>query len=190
MGDADAELAAAVRDGRRSAEEVLAALYWRHAERVWHYARYFSGSDEAAAEIVQESFLRLARNLAKFEGRARFSTWLYAIVRSVAIDVTTRLRKTRVTVEEDAMARLPAKGEEPLHELIGGETRAAVREAVGKLPENEREAVVMCELQDLSLKEACEILGWSESRLKVTLYRARRRLRALLGSYVGAETSF
>lgn len=190
MGDADAELVAAVRDGRRSAEEVLATLYWRHAERVWRYARYFSGNDDTAAEIVQESFLRLVRNLGHFEGRASFSTWLYTIVRSVAIDATTRQRKTRGNVEEDAMARLPAKDDEPLHELIDSETRAAVREAVGKLPENEREAIVLCELQDLSLKDACGVLGWSESRLKVTLYRARRRLRALLGSYVGAETSF
>lgn len=183
MSDADAELAASFKAGHAPA---LEALYWRHAERVWRYARYFSGNEDAAAEIVQETFVRVSRNLHAFEGRARFTTWLYTVVRSAAIDVTTKLRKAPKQAEDEQMSRVPAQDSEPMDGLIDAETREAVRDAVTRLPENEREAVIMCELQELPLRDACEVLGWSESRLKVTLYRARRRLRSMLGSYVGA----
>ncbi|MCW8131250.1 MAG: RNA polymerase sigma factor [Planctomycetota bacterium] len=185
MGDADSELAASYKAGHAPAFE---ALYWRHAERVWRFARYFSGSDEIAAEIVQETFLRLARSLHGFEGRSRFTTWLHMVVRSVAIDVTAKHRKAPKAAEDEQIARLPAEDSEPMDGAISKETREAVREAVSRLPENEREAVILCELQELPLKDACEALGWSESRMKVTLYRARRRLKTMLSSYVGTTS--
>lgn len=186
MNDADSELVAAFKAGHAQA---LEALYWRHAECVWRYARYFSGNEDTAAEIVQETFLRMARSLQQFEGRARFTTWLYTIVRSVAIDLTTKARKAPRQAEAESLDQVPAGEVEPMDSLIGRETREAVRDAVARLPENEREVVLLCELQDLPLREAGEILGWSESRLKVTLYRARRRLKTMLGSYVEAVSS-
>lgn len=189
MADPDAELAASCNAGHLPALEEIYRLY---AACIWRYARYYSGSEDAAEEIVQESFLRVARYLPAFEGRSKLSTWLYTIVRSVAIDITTRLRKAPKSMEGEeleqaAMRRELSGGMGPLEESIGKETRAAVRDAVARLPENEREAVVLCELQELSLRQAGEVLGWTESRVKVTLFRGRRRLRALLSAYVGAE---
>lgn len=195
MVDADAELLAALKEGRSTPQATLEALYWRHAERVWRYARYFSGDSEVASEIVQESFLRVARNLPAFEGRSKFSTWLYTVVRSAAVDITARRRRhasmqsAAEPGEPDPMSSIPANDQGPDQIAAGEETKAAVRAAVGRLPENEREAVVLCELQELSLREAGEVLGWSETRVKVTLFRGRRRLRTLLKHYVEAGSA-
>ena len=186
MHDADAELALACKAGDSSA---LEKLYWRHAQRTWRYARHFSGSDEAAAEIVQEVFVRVARHVSAYEGRAQFSTWLFAIVRSAAVEFNVKRRRAPQPVKGELMERMPAKTLEPQEELAAAETRQAVRDAVARLPENEREAVLLCELEDLPLREAGEILGWSESRVKVTLFRARRKLKGLLAAYVGVEAA-
>jgi RNA polymerase sigma-70 factor (ECF subfamily) len=183
MRDSDAELAAAYRSGIASA---LEALYWRHAERVWRYARYFSGSEELAADIVQETFVRVAQHLGSFEGRAQFSTWLFSIVRSVAIDQCVRQRKQTAVPIDNVEERVAAVTPGPAEELADSETRAAVRAAIAKLPENEREAVLLCEIGDLPILTACEILGWGESRVKITLFRARRHLKVLLASQVSA----
>src|ERR1700733_11730859 len=98
MSDSDAECVRAYKAGNPSA---LETLYWRHAGRVWRYARYFSGSDELAAEIVQETFVRVATHLKAFEGRSQFSTWLFAIVRSVSIDQTAKRRRAPVNAEAE-----------------------------------------------------------------------------------------
>ena len=182
MSDADAELVDAFKAGDAQA---LEALYWRHADRVWRYACYFSGSNDAASEIVQDTFVRVAQHAAKFESRARFSTWLFTIVRSVAIDAAARRRRDPLQhSSEEPMQRLSAATPEPADDAAAAETRAAVRKAIARLPENEREAVLLCEIEDLPLREAGEILGWGESRLKVTLFRARRKLKDMLAPHV------
>ncbi|MCZ7644396.1 MAG: sigma-70 family RNA polymerase sigma factor [Planctomycetota bacterium] len=186
--DEDADLVERFRAGERAA---LEDLYRRHATRVWRYARFATGSEEAAADVVQETFLRLTRHLHGFKGRARFSTWLFTVARSVTIDLGRRRRRMPETLDEDAMAAVPDRADNsrsPAAALESGETKEAVREAVARLPQNEREAVVLYELQELSIKESCEVLGWSESRMKVTLFRARRRLKEMLTGFVKAES--
>ncbi|MFH0940200.1 MAG: sigma-70 family RNA polymerase sigma factor [Planctomycetota bacterium] len=182
--DTDTELVAAYQNGHTQALEIL---YWRHAERVWRYARYFSGSEETAAEIVQETFLRVTKYLAGFEGRAQFSTWLFSIVRSAAVETVAKQHRAGSQVEETYMEQIPITAPEPDQELIASETRAVVRAAIARLPEHEREAVLLCEIGDLPIRTAGEILGWGESRVRVTLFRARRRLKEMLAAYVGAE---
>ncbi|HYF52064.1 MAG TPA: RNA polymerase sigma factor [Planctomycetota bacterium] len=186
MDDADSQLVAAWRTGDDHAFE---QLYQRHAERVWRYARYFCGDEDAAAEVVQESFVRVAQHASRFEGRSSFSTWLFTIVRSVSVDAASKRRRAPVAASgEEWMERVPATSEGPDERVALNETRAAVRTAISRLPENEREAVLLCEIEDMPLREAAAILGWGESRIKVTLFRARRRLKEMLSSHVEART--
>lgn len=183
MRDADAELAASYRNGNPAA---LEALYWKHAERVWRYARHFTGSEDLAAEIAQETFFRVARSLGTYEGRALFTTWLFTVVRSVTIELAARARRAPAAMEAEDLERAAPAAPAAEEDLEREETRAAVRAALSRLPENEREAVLLCEIEDLPLRSAAEILGWGESRLKVTLFRARRRLKELLAAHVAA----
>ena len=183
MNDSDADLIRAHRAGDTAA---LESLYWRHADRVWRYARYFSGREDTAAEILQETFVRVAQHLHAFEGRAQFSTWLFTIVRSSAVELARHRGRTANYSEPEAMDHVPDAKLDPGDQLALDETRAVVRAAIARLPENEREVVLLCEIEDLPIKSACEILGWGEPRVKVTLFRARRRLKELLASHVGA----
>jgi RNA polymerase sigma-70 factor (ECF subfamily) len=177
MHDPDSDLIQAFKAGDGQA---LETLYWRHADRVWRYGRYFTGCEELAAEIVQDTFVRIARTLAQFEGRARFTTYLFTVVRSVSITVNIKRRKAERNGDDEPLAHLADHADGPLDSLLREEACSLVRHAVRRLPENEREAILLCELQEFSIREAAAVLGWGESRVKVTLFRARRKLKDIL----------
>lgn len=183
MGDWESELVRRCASGDAAALEVL---YRRYVDRVWRYGKFRTRSSDAAAEIVQETFLRVARSAKQFEGRSSFGTWLFAIARSVTIQYQRRQRR-EISSPEGTVFRLNV-GVEPGTEGVEGETRDRVRTAIGALPGAQRDAVVLCELLGLSIREAAEVLSWGESRVKVTLFRARRRLRELLKDHVAGES--
>ncbi len=188
MADDDGQLAARAARGDKAALEVL---YHRHVDTVWRYAWLRTHSRHDAAEIVQEVFLRVTRSIRQFKGRSAFATWLFAVTRSVAIEQARREQRTRTQIVSDGVLRfVPAEEtvEKPSQDDASLE---AVRSAVANLPGAQRDAIVLYELSGLGIQEVGEMLGWSESRVKVTLHRARRRLRDLLRECItnGATTA-
>jgi RNA polymerase sigma-70 factor (ECF subfamily) len=179
MMQADAELARAwAGSGDRGA---LRALYDRHARRVFAFARAMTGSEDAAAEVLQETFLRAARAMHRYRGEAQFLTWLLAVAKSAAADHGRALERRARDREIDPPVRASSG---PADDLGSRELTEAVRQAVLRLPEAERLAVTLCELQELPLAQAAGVLGWTEARLKSALWRARGRLRKELECYV------
>jgi RNA polymerase sigma-70 factor (ECF subfamily) len=184
MADGDAELAARARTGDRAA---LEALYRRHVGRVWRYGWFRTRSREAAADVVQETFLRVAKSVGQFEGRSTFATWLFAVARSVAVQQARRDRPPRTSPADPPILHLVPAAAGPEDQLDAHDTRQAVRQAIAELPGGQRDATVLCELSGLSIREAAEALGWTESRVKVTLFRARRRLRNRLRQHAAPD---
>lgn len=184
MGDTDAELAGRCAAGDTGA---LEDLYRRYVERVWRYGWLRTHCREAAAEIVQETFLRVAHSVGGFQGRSSFATWLFAVTRSVAIEHARRDRRSQgVADAADVIRFVPAADQAA--DRMDEEQRHAVGEAVADLPAAQRDAIVLCELLGWKVRDAAEVLGWSESRVKVTLFRARRRLRDVLSPYAADES--
>jgi len=180
MHDADSELVAGCQRGETAA---LEALYRRHVTGVWRYGWLRTQSREAAEDIVQETFLRVARSIGGFRGRSTFATWLFAVTRSVTIDYVRRQPNHRQ--ESSALRLVTDREADPVQEE---ETKQIVRRAVSRLPDAQRDAVLLCELSELSVKEAARTLEWTESKVKVTLFRARRRLRDMLREYVATDS--
>lgn len=172
MNDGTAELVNRCAAGDRVA---LEALYRRYADGVWRYGWWRTGSREAAAEIVQETFLRLTRSIARFRWDSSFETWLFAVTRSAASAYVRQNGRDRRSAERCDSE--PMSTNRPVDALQDDETRQAVRDALTDLPAAQRDAIVLCELCGKSIREAAELLDWGESRVKVTLFRARRRLR-------------
>ncbi len=202
MRDADADLVARAKYGDQAALELLCR---RHLTGVWRYAWFRTHSRESAAEIVQETFLRVTRFIAGFDGRSSFGTWLFTLARSVSIEFSRRERLRRRLDAEQRIIRfvtavavqpsLTAGAARPSHGTAAGQAsdspdadREAVRDAVANLPGPQRDAVVLCELSDMTIADAAAVLGWTEGRVKSTLFRARRRLRERLKERVSDET--
>ncbi len=179
MNQADAELARAW--AQRGDRGAMKALYDRHAEKVYAFARSMSGSGELATEAVQETFLRAARGCGTFKGNAQFSTWLLAVARRVVHDLGRAAAKRS---RDESFNPPPRSNPGPTENLDSRELTETVRRAVMRLPERERAAVTLCELQELPLAEAATLLGWKVGRLKSVLFRARGRLKQELAPYM------
>jgi len=172
MSDAESQLAARCRSGDRAA---LEEVYHEYVDRVWRYGYHRTRSREGAGEVVQETFLRVIRSIDRFEGRSSLGTWIFAIARSVAIEI--RRRSARDQVSEPLVLRLVSDGNDPGEVPDREQARESVRRAIRCLPGAQHDAIVLYELSGLTIKEAADVLGWSEPRVKTTLFRARRRMR-------------
>lgn len=94
MAEDEADLAVRAGRGDMAAVEVL---YRRYVQKVWRYAWLRTHSRDAAAEIVQETFLRVVRNVRQFRRQSAFGTWLFAVARSVSVEPTPPQRARILT---------------------------------------------------------------------------------------------
>jgi RNA polymerase sigma-70 factor (ECF subfamily) len=148
-----------------------------------------SGLDRDAAEdAVQSTFLVFCRRAHEFDGRARASTWLYGILlRKIAEGRKSLVRDAgRENIDEvmehrfgdDGRWSRPPRG--PAEELARGEVRRHLGECLEAVPDRQRLAFVLREVEELDTTEICEVLGVSANNLGVLLFRARNRLRECL----------
>ena len=165
-------------------QQAYTRLLDRHLNSVHAYVFRMTSNRADAEDIAQETFLRVWHRARTFRpGRVRFTTWLYRIAHNLCVD---EFRKRRATVDTELEA-MPddAPGADDLS--IAEERRKAVHTGVAALPERQRSALVLCQIQGRSNREAAQILGVSVDALESLIARARRTLRARLGPYVKLE---
>ncbi len=152
----------------------METLYRRHADPLYAYALRSTGRADQAEEIVQETFIRAFKGLARFSGRSSFKTWLYAIAINRA---RTQLKKQPRAQVELTSVSLATDEPEPK-----GWTQARLQKALDALPEGYREVVVMHDVLEMEHQEIAAHRGCSVGTSKSQLHKARAKLRALLGS--------
>lgn len=139
-------------------------------------------NEHDALDLAQETFVRVYQHRARYRAGARFSTWMFQIALNLARDHARRVRRRPTDSLEDAPE--PSTAQTPRREVVAAEAAAAVRAAVGELPDDLREAVLLSEFQDLSHAEIGEIVGATPKAVETRLYRAREKLRGLLARYL------
>ena len=135
-----------------------------------------------AEELCEDTFVRLAVKKPRFSGRSTFKTFLYAIGRRVAAD-HLRKRRGKETVSLEALAEegfdLPAE-EDVTRAYLRDETHRAVHRALGRLIDSHREVLWLVYFENLSVKEAAEVLGKSPHAAESLIHRARLSMKAEL----------
>ena len=151
--------------------DAFAALVRRHGGRVWATCRRVAGDPHAAEDAFQATFLVLARRAAVLDPAIPVGGWLHAVAVNVSVRARTAAdrRKRREVAEVDAAAPTPPG---PPDERA----LAALDEEIERLPAKLRDAVVLCELDGLSRKDAAARLGVPEGTLSSRLAAARKRL--------------
>lgn len=166
----------------------FAELMRRHNQRLFRLARAVVRDDREAEDVVQEAYVRAFTHLDRFEGRARFATWLSRIALHEALARVRRGRRFAALGEEETVSDLPASlPRGPEERAANRELAAALAAAVDALPESHRAVFVLREVEGLSTAETAEVLGLSEPNVKVRLHRARAALRADLERRLGGE---
>lgn len=179
-GEDDAALLSAHVAGDRDA---FARLFARHRDRLWAVALRTTGDPEEAADALQDALLSAHRAAARFRGDAAVTTWLHRIVVNACLD-RIRRRRTHATVplpdgHADPDGR-PA-GVEPAAPVVDHDTVLVVRDALAQLPDDQRTAIVLIDLQGYAVSEVAEILEVAEGTVKSRCSRGRARLAVLLG---------
>jgi RNA polymerase sigma-70 factor (ECF subfamily) len=171
------------RDMRRLAggdDAALNELMERHAEKVFHYLLRSLQNESDAEDLAQETFARVYHQRAKFDGRLKFSTWLYAIASNLVRD-RYRWRARHPQVPLDAGGeQFPDGNSTPGQSLQVEERAEAVRSAIAALPEDLRLPLVLVEYQEKSHAEVAGILNCTVKAVENRVYRARKQLRVTL----------
>ena len=166
----------------------LNELMERHAERLFQYLVRSLENEEDAADLAQETFVRVYQNRAKFDAHKKFSTWLYAIASNLVRDrYRWRTRHPKVSLDatneatgNDFIESLTDENSSPSETVQAHERAAAVRRAVAALPEQLRVPLILAEYEEKSHAEIGEILRCSAKAVEVRIYRARQQLRVSL----------
>lgn len=128
-----------------------------------------------AEDITQETFIKAYLNYDQFEGHSSCKTWIMKIARNLAIDY---IRKTKhIQLLKDTL--LPIKADDhdlPEDIVLYKETDQELIEAIQQLKRSQREVILLRKIKHFSVQETAEILGWSKSKVKVTLHRAINNL--------------
>src|SRR5947209_2374962 len=163
-------------------EDAFTALYRRRQGGVYRFALQMSGSEALAEDVVQETFIVLMRGGEKFDpSRGSVAAYLYGIARNHVLRAFERERAL-VPFDADAEESCDSPHEnliarqDPLGDLTRGETVERLRQAVLALPAHYREALVLCELHEMSYAEAAVALSCAVGTVRSRLHRARSML--------------
>ena len=178
-------------------QEEFSRLVDTYSAKIYRLATRMLNQQQAAEDVLQETFLKAYRGLKSFDGRSKISTWLFRIATNEALMVLRRKHPEFVSIDEPVETE---EGEQepvqivdwcclPEHELLSEEARERLDEAVQKLPESLRVVFILRDINDLSTLETAEVLGLSETAVKTRLSRARLRLREILSAYYGERVS-
>ena len=173
-------------------DAALNDLMERHATSVFHFLCRMVGNEDDANDLAQETFVRVFKSSASFSLEQKFSSWLFTIAANLARNhFRWRARHPNVSLdaenpetEQTLGSTLPANSPAPNDEALTAERAKAVRTAVGKLPEDLREAIVLCEWEERSVAEAATIMATTPKSVESRLYRARQVLRERLKNWL------
>jgi RNA polymerase sigma-70 factor, ECF subfamily len=159
----------------------LTALFRRRQGDVYRFALHMSGAAAIAEDVTQDVFLIVMRDAAKYQpGRSTVTAWLCGIARNCVRQRIDRDGRWESLDESDGdvQEQLPAADADPLAELTRAEHLELLRRAVLALPVRYREAVVLCDLEELSYAEAADALDCAIGTVRSRLHRARAMLAA------------
>ncbi len=190
MPPTDAAVVALARDGD---SEAFRALVERHSRAVYRLAHRMTGTPQDAEDVVQETFLKVYKQLSRFESRANFSTWLHRIAVNCSIDLI-RSRPHREAGHDAAdLDQLGAEDHggpgqaSPERLMLSTEVQDRVTSAMWSLSQMERAAFVLRHFEGQSIEEISRALGLKANAAKHSIFRAVKKMRVALEPLMSIE---
>ena len=186
------DLARQAQDGDESA---FAEIMRRYSPRVFSVASRFFRQRSLVEEAAQEVFLKAYTQLGSFEGRGSFEGWLTRIATNTCLNmIRGAKRRPESTVsdlttdEQNWLEQQSGEGNEQQsveNNLVAADLADRL---LSVLPPEDQQALLMIDGEDASIKEVAEATGWSESKVKVRAFRARRKVREAMENLLGSKS--
>ena len=171
----------------------FARLVDEYSSPIYRLGLRMLGNPQDAEDVLQNTFINALTHIHNFEGRSSLATWLYRIAANEAL-MLIRKKKPEVNLEDveggdEAEDLKPSQFVDwsalPEDELLAGEGKKALDDAIHTLPESMRIVFLLRDVEGLSIKETADALNLTETNVKTRLLRARMALRESLSAYYG-----
>jgi RNA polymerase sigma-70 factor (ECF subfamily) len=184
-GEGERQLVEAARRGDHQAFE---ALVLKYQDRIYRLVQRLVSGADVVDDLAQEVFIRAYRAIGEFKGDSSLYTWLYKIALNLCRN-HYRTRGRRPPLEEldeaDGSGSLEAAGASPEEEVFRREFWEQLRRGLDELPDEQREAVVFCDLEGMSYEEMADVMGVPIGTVRSRIFRGRRALQRHLAAFHG-----
>ncbi len=158
--------------------ELRRALEKHHSESYGWALSCCTRSSEEAEAVLQTVYLKILAGQARYDGKASFKTWLFAVIRRTAADERRRQWLRRILLEGRPAPLAPAAIERPDEALYRAELQRLLRDVLAQLPQRQREVLQLVFYHDLSLAEAAQVMGVALGTARTHYERGKQRFRA------------
>ena len=164
-------------------ESAMRELIERHQNRVYGTIVRMLGSEREAEDLAQQVFVRVWKSAGRYQPSAKFTTWLYTIVRNLVFNESRRRSRADRSDPVDDEIR-DEQQKTPSAEMLDAEKFAAIQAAIDALPEQQRMAIVLRRYEEMPYEEMAVVLKQTVPGVKSLLFRARTALRESLAKYL------
>jgi RNA polymerase sigma-70 factor (ECF subfamily) len=172
-----------IRKAKAGEGSAIESLIRAHQDSLYAFMLRMSGKPETAEDVVQEAFVRVLKNLDRFDTRFRFSTWLFTIAKRLYVNI---VQKQKPLYDSDAISIQMGKSATPGALSSRAETmdnaRSLLEAALDGLSEQQREIVLLFHQQSWAITEIALHLDMPEGTVKSHLHRARQRMKKFIES--------
>lgn len=162
-------------------DSVFHEIYEKYHQDVYQFIFYMVKDRNLAEDLVQEVYIRVLKSYERFQGKSSLKTWIYSIARNVTIDYFRKEKKRRLKAITSfgKKEELDVRDDRPIPEeiVIRNDIVGQLYKCLDYCTLDQRTVLIARFIQDLSINETAEVLGWSESKVKTTQHRALKVLR-------------
>lgn len=168
-----------LRLGQHSAFEALLDLY---EDRVYNLVRRMVGEQDAC-DVAQEALIEICNSVKSFRGASSLETWVHRVAVNVCLEHRRRRPILFVPIEDETISQQTDQNQDPAASIINKCIMSDINEALEKLPEQQRDVVILHELQGLTYSECAQVLNCPVGTVKSRLSKAFLKLREILKGY-------
>lgn len=174
-------------DVKEGKVEKMAVLFEKYHVSLFNFFMRLTGNRNISEDLVQEVFMRMLKYRSTYQGRSKFTLWMYQIARNAHIDF---LRKKKNTLPLDEQWSEPITSEAtPAEKLEGGQEVQLMRQALAQLPLKKREVLILSRYQNLKYKEIAELMDCHIGTVKAHVHRAIKELGKIYFELQGGTVS-
>jgi RNA polymerase sigma-70 factor (ECF subfamily) len=173
---------------RQGEDEALRTIFERYARSINGFIYGMLGERDLAEELTQETFLRAYQKISTFRDASRLSTWLFGIAKNVAREslyVRRTKGHTHIEISDSSLHELSGHEPSPSARLLNKELHQVMLDALDKLDEDKRQVFTLKAFHHKRYDEIMEITGFSLSKVKSDLHRARAEMQRFVSLYTG-----